>query len=785
MRMFRPLVTTLLVLLLSAGCAMMARYTLDQRYGRADPTRFDTPAAPREGISWHDDVRPILDRRCVVCHGCYDAPCQLKLTAWEGVARGASKIKVYDGGRLLEARPSRLFIDAQKASQWRTRDFHPVLNERTPTPQANRSASVLFRMLELKRQHPLPDVSVLPDTFDFSLDRKQQCASIEEFDGFERDYPLWGMPYGLPALSESEQSTLVAWLEQGAPFAGPAPLPAEVVQKVGAWEEFLNGESLKEQLTSRYLYEHLFLAHLYFASDPAKHYFRLVRSGTPPGEPIREIATRRPYDAPGVSRVYYRLTPERETLVAKTHMPYSLSPERMALWRGLFLQPGYSVDALPSYAPDIAGNPFIAFRALPVKSRYRFLIDEAQYTIMGFIKGPVCRGQIALSVIDDRFWVFFVNPDAFPAQAGTEFLERQSTHLGLPSEKGSNALILATWLEYSRLQEKYLRAKSKFMERKLDGASKVTLDLIWDGGGNNPNAALTVFRHFNSASVVKGLVGDHPKTAWVIGYPLLERIHYLLVAGFDVYGNAGHQLNSRLYMDFLRMEGEFNFLTLLPSDKRDAVRNYWYRGASDSVKKYLYGAKAWFNEDSGIDYRTDHPQDELYELLAARLTPVLQHEFDLSTLDNTGLRNDLEDLASVRGRSLSLMPEATFLRLDVEDGTSSYFTLLRNTARSNVTHLMDEKKALLPKEDTLTVVPGFIGAYPNAFYAVPRARLPEFTARVRTLAAEQDYRALVDRFGIRRSNRSFWNYSDALQQTYANTMPGEAALFDYNRLENR
>ena len=105
--------------------------------------------------------------------------------------------------------------------------------------------------------------------------------------------------------------------------------------------------------------------------------------------------------------------------------------------------------------------------------------------------------------------------------------------------------------------------------------------------GSNPNAALTVFRHLDSASVSFGLVGDYPETAWIIDYPLLERIHYLLVAGFDVYGNVGHQLNTRLYMDFLRMEGEFNFIALLPAAQRDAVRNYWYRDARQSVKDYL------------------------------------------------------------------------------------------------------------------------------------------------------------------------------------------------------
>ena len=34
--------------------------------------------------------------------------------------------------------------------------------------------------------------------------------------------------------------------------------------------------------------------------------------------------------------------------------------------------------------------------------------------------------------------------------------------------------------------------------------------------------SMTVFRHFDSATVVKGLVGNQPKTAWVIGYPLFS-----------------------------------------------------------------------------------------------------------------------------------------------------------------------------------------------------------------------------------------------------------------------
>ena len=37
-------------------------------------------------------------------------------------------------------------------------------------------------MLELKKDHPLPPGRILPDSFDFALNRSQQCKKIEEFD---------------------------------------------------------------------------------------------------------------------------------------------------------------------------------------------------------------------------------------------------------------------------------------------------------------------------------------------------------------------------------------------------------------------------------------------------------------------------------------------------------------------------------------------------------------------------------------------------------------------------
>lgn len=774
----------LLAAALLAGCMTLARHNLDQVYGPEQPDRFDY-ALPGQGpISYRRDIKPILDNRCVVCHACYDGPCQLKLSAWEGIARGASKAQVYDGTRLLEAPPTRLFLDADKPSEWREKGFYPVLNERPGTPAAELAASPLARMLRLKQRHPLPENTVLPDTFDFSLDREQQCPRIEEFDRFERDHPLWGMPFGLPGLSAGETATLEHWLQLGAPHEDSEPLSASAQQQVTAWEQFLNGDSLKERLVSRYVYEHLFLGHLYFDDDPQHRFFRLVRSATPPGTPLRPLTTRRPFDDPGLERVYYRLAVEQESISIKSHMPYALNKARMARWRQLFLTPDYPVEELPSYSAETAANPFLTFQALPVEARYRFMLDEAEFTIMGFIKGPVCRGQTALNVIEDHFWVFFMDPEAFK-ESDTEFLQRESRNLSMPAELKSNAPVLGPWFKYSRQQVDYLEAKSRYLAQRIDSPNKLTLSTVWDGDGGNPNAALTVYRHFDSATVLKGLVGERPKTAWVLTYPLLERIHYLLVAGYDVFGNIGHQLNTRLYMDFLRMEGEFNFLILLPKESRLPIRDYWYRGVSDDTKDYVYGRHAYFDGESGVPLTGADPQGELFTQLGHRLAAVLPRNLDPAWVADPKLQSALAKLQGLKGKSLTWMPELVFLRVDDPAGHAHYLTLVRNTGHLNVSQLLLESKTIVPEEHSLDVLPGLIGAYPNAIYRVRQGDLPAFTAAVAELSSDDGYQALVDRFGVRRTRSDFWSVSDALHTEVIRSAPIEGGLLDYNRLENR
>jgi hypothetical protein len=380
--------------------------------------------------------------------------------------------------------------------------------------------------------------------------------------------------------------------------------------------------------------------------------------------------------------------------------------------------------------------------------------------------------------------VFFEDTELFSSEAAAEFLAQQYDNLRLPSEAGSQAATLRTWKKYSKAQDAYLQAKVEFADKYLSPAN-LTLDIVWDGNGTNENAALTVFRHFDNASVVKGLLGPTPRTAWLIGYPVLERIHYLLVAGFDVYGNLGHQLNTRMYMDFLRMESEANFLALLPKDVRIAESRNWYEGAPAKEQAYVFGPRFNISTETGVKYVTDDPKLELYGMLQQRLAPVLNRSFDLDQPTvPADQRQLLQQLAAVKGLPLGPIPEVVYLNVQSSDGTEHYYTVLHNVAHRNITSLFREQKNLVPAEDTLSVVSGFIGAYPNAYWQVREQDLADLVDRVGTLSGSASYSALLDSYGVRRTAADFWAHSDKIVKAHKAANPIANGLPDYNRLAN-
>ncbi len=802
----RPLILALLALGVCAAGAATCRPP--GGVGAAGPDERVSALSALQGldrpVSFEKEVKPVLENRCVVCHGCYDAPCQLLLSSPEGAARGASKAVVYDTTRLLPMKPTRLGIDAHTSAQWRAKGFFPVQqgpevgSASTPGETAQgANEGLVLRMLALGLAKPFAPGERLPASVGLDINRALTCAEPDEFDAYARAHPQGGMPYGTAPLTQDELRVLASWALGRAPAPPPPALPASAEAQAKAWEALLNGASLKERLVARYLYEHWFVAHLVFGDQPAGPFFRLVRSRTPSGQPIDEIPSVRPYDDPD-GAFWYRLRPIDGTLLLKTHIVYALSPARMERLQQLFFASDWQATRWPGYAPALASNPFVAFDQIPPRSRYRFLLDDAQFFVDTFIRGPVCRGQVAVDVIEDHFWVSFLDPDHDLSVTNPDFLAKTQTLLALPGARRGALLPGPLWLEYDLLQRKYLAERERFYAAADPSGRGPALDWIWDGNGDDPNALLTVFRNFDNATVVKGFVGDIPKTAWIIDYPIFERIYYDLVAGYDVFGDVAHQISTRLYMDHLRMQSENLFLQFLPAQSRAGIRASWYVGATKDLDYTVWDRLHGGERGTQVPLRGPDVKAELLELILGRSHAVAGPPDGLNRCaappcDRAGAtaleqaaERELQKLASVRGAWVALMPEVALLRVRADEtGISDLvYALVHNDAHTNVAFLFDEAERRIPEQDTLTVVRGHFGAYPNFFFEVGAAQIGAFVTALRAVTTPADFEQLAGRYGVRRSSPAFWATSDWLREDLRRANATQAGLYDLDRYLN-
>lgn len=729
-------------------------------------------------------VRTVVDKRCVVCHGCYDAPCQLKLSSPEGLLRGASKQPVYQSSRLKNAPLTRLGIDAHGERGWRDLGFFPVQhNPAAPDDQA----SIMTMLLEHGRSNPPEADAPLPASVDLSIKRALSCPAPDEVAGYVADHPHGGMPFATAPLSDEDYELLSDWAASGAPLPGrDRVVPDETALGIRQIEAFFNVEFAERPLVPRYIYEHLFLAHLHLEGDVPGRFFRLIRSSTPPGETAVEIATRRPFDDPGQAPFYYRLVPINGTILHKNHIVYRIGAQRLDHYRTLFGSTPPS-SARPAYSDAAGGNPFTTFADIPAAGRYQFLLDDAEFFIRNFIRGPVCHGQVAVDVIEDRFWVTFLDPQADLSVTDDTYLQEAAPLLELPVAAIGGDLRERASKFISEGPAEYLRFRQQRYAAAPAGGP--TYDAIWDGDGDNPGARLTVYRHFDNASVVTGFVGAVPETAWVIDFPLLERIYYDLVAGYDVFGSVEHQLTTRLYMDGLRREGEAIFLSFLPADIREPLHAQWYRGPLAGLVDRIREQPIDTTTPTGIAYQSDEPKSEFLAKVL-RLGPALWPQSDpinrcagdtCAAADTTA--GQLRGLADQTGEWVKFLPDLAVL-LVTGGSEQEVFSLVHDKAHSNVAFLFREAARREPEDDRLTIVEGLFASYPNFHFLVDRPELGSFVADLKQVTDQAGYMEFVGRYGIRRSSPHFWQTVDRVQAALDAQDAIQAGLLDINRYKD-
>jgi hypothetical protein len=708
-------------------------------------------------------TQPIFNRRCVVCHACVDAPCQLQLTSYDGASRGAIHAPPLTGTRVDGLPPTRLHRDASTTEQWRAKGFFPVLPEGGPP-----EASLLMRFLEAGKGGS----SGAPD----ALRENPSC-------GGPGTSATFGMPFGLAPLPADEYSTLEQWVASGAP--GPSADAAAAISQpshpdtIARWEAFLNQDGPKGELVSRYLYEHVFLARLHFAGDN-QEFYELVRSATPPGQEISELVTERPYDSVA-GRVFFRLRRITDAITQKTHILWELDDAKLARLNALFFQRPWASDAvsLPGYSTP---NPFKNFEQIPAASRARFMIENSRLIVDAMIRGPVCTGRTATYAIRDHFWIFFLRPES-----DASVLDSKLAGIDWP------ALDSREVIKHSLYQAAQAAAlKSYFKAAKKKGYGPAD---IWDGGGRNRNAVLTVFRHESNASVHLGALGGIPETSWVLNYSNFERMYYNLVADFKPWGNIAHRMSTWTFMSFLRTEAESRFLLFIPPSVREKVRGEWTTGIGAITTIFQRVRDEAVGSESVVDENSPYPSlvTQFLSRLGTAVTgppdPLNGHPpagFDetVPIADRAGFEQALPMVTSRNDIPFArYLPNTSVVLLRSPGGELMLYTLVANRGYKFNNNFALEAVARDRALDTMVALPGVIGNYPELFLEVPVEHSREFLGELAAVDSDGSWRDFREHYGVHRGSPRFWSIYDEVSAWNAADLVFESGVLDLSHYD--
>jgi hypothetical protein len=366
--------------------------------------------------------------------------------------------------------------------------------------------------------------------------------------------------------------------------------------------------------------------------------------------------------------------------------------------------------------------------------------------------------------------------------------------LYIPNEEGNNPGILKTFnilRDYSYIKNYFDNKAFLYKQYYPKG---VPLEAIWKGNQQKENdAILTVYRHFDSASVHKGALGNIPKTLWVIDYALVERLYYSLVAGFDIFGNTAHQLLVRKYMDVLRIEGEHNFLSFLPKNSRKNYFKEWYDGWDISYEDIYSNDE----QDSSITFKTHTVKEEFAQMILKytntpkdsinyiqegyQPTPIKESYSSLLDIEESFKALSLPNVLQVIQNFADNNSNLAYIKIEMNSGENYVYSMVINKWLHNVAFLFDEEDRRDTTKDNVDFIRGFIGSYPNIFAIVKQNDLPEFFRLIQNYQNDNEHNRLLLKFFVNRANPNFWDVLDWFNEAFKQQNSLTYGLFDINR----
>lgn len=735
----------------------------------------------QESDIYNATVQGVFDNRCVACHSCLESPCQVNLQSHDGLMRGLNKENPYNGTRLNSAKPTRMFIDAHSTEQWIALGFQPILSK-IGAPSED---SVLLNSLLMSQSQDRQNS-------DQSAQKSRMCVSNSDDPESYKNNTALSMPYNLAALTKQEISQIKYWLDIGRPEPKKVSVRTFEMSDVSTiqnLEALLNSTDTQKRVVARYLYEHLFLADIYFneVANQQPKFYRLIRSKKSCNNP-EVIATSTPNQDPGVDFPFYCVVNNPKTVAAKNHIPYKLDQSKIEwLKSNFFGKPWTEAKFVPDYKPMTAANPFAAFRWIPIEARYKFLLEDSWYHVMTFIKGPVCNGNNALDSIQNQFYVFFTDPKQDLAIKNQQYGRLLRKFDDLPGQLGVDVQFTDAGKEYAAMHKHRKNNRDyKNQFAKVSFPKGRGLEIVWDGNGNNKNALLTVLRHGDYSSVHQGAVGAPSKSAFLLDYSIFERLVYNLVVNFDVYGNVGHQLLSRMYMDIIRMDAENNFLELLPEDSRKDVKKSWYKGSFGitSLKMSLINEYNFSDVKSNVIFKTeDYKTELLQKLIHQRIPKTAQANAELT---NDALSNRLNYLSTREigyNQFARYFPELIYLVVTENGVEKDFYSIAATKELENPSWIFFEQRRRAPEEDSLIVSRDLLGTSPSLIIRIEKSKVSRLVDDALQIDSEESYQAWKEAYRIDRLGSQFWPTYDAINSYFMKRDPVRAGVIDLTRYE--
>jgi hypothetical protein len=738
-------------------------------------------------------VQPILDKRCAVCHSCFEAPCQLKLTSPEMLVRGATK-HLSNGGVFAVPRTDlMLTLKEQRAG-----GFFSILEGAADSIFVN----VLTAGRENSRMSTAPDSLTKPLIEKYIAPKDRQCvANAEAFRKIPTsERKRLGMPYFMAPLTDEEYSVLVNWASSGAQMPSVAtmkrlaqPKDSAVVQD---WEEFFNTPTWKAKWTSRFLYEHLFTGHFYFDQSPGE-YYQIVRSRSAAPFDISEIASERPFSMEkGLeNKFYYRFRKVASTILHKQNFVYHVKADTMAELKNWFWNSNwlYSQESKPFSFDE--PNPFHAFSHIPANARYRWLLKNARMILDMDMRSDNCHGNGATGPLHENFLIFFIKPESDVAVRYPEFFEEAKTHLDMANVGASNGTTnLAMNFSFKKQQIEYGKIKRKYQNALLPNG--LTFDDVWDGENETETAFFTLMRHEGTVSIHNGAWGPMQRVSLLFDYVTFERMYYNCVGLSSLFDNINDKIGTVLYLRDVGRELEEQFLSLIPDEARQKIRNDWIQGAG-AKSSNLYDATSFalpYNYKQMTKFGNYYDRNSpYYSTLFALLTqsgrfteksvskyfyPTSVDSDEMKKLkEATKILSQKSNAASIDGspgNPAHHFPTVSYIMIKNSDGSNHYYTVVVSRFYEYINYLPLTPPGRYnhgrdPKRDYMAIFPGLHANYPGKTYVADEKHFQLLVDELKAVKSESDYADFDRNWGLQKMSSQFWSTMDQIQQDFIKT----------------